>query len=120
MLYDLWYRISRTLFPFISLKRYHEICDDYETVIDKQFDCIESQAETIQDLSNELDANYPLVALDDIMVSVEGMPDYPEIEPIEGKSVTASGIFQAIEDDEYGIARMDTDGSVDPNRYGRD
>src|SRR3954454_14352502 len=128
MIYDLWYRISRTVFPFISFKRYNEICDDYDAMINKQFDCIESQEDIIEDLRNqigrlndELNAMwYPVSSCDGIVISVDLPATVESFEPIAGKSVEAGGVFYATLTDEEDIARMDNEGPVNPAQWKKD
>jgi hypothetical protein len=121
MIYDFWYRLSRTIFPFISLKRYNEICDDYDAMLNEQFNCIESQAGQIRDLHNKLDAMwYPVSSCDGIVISVDLPATVESFEPIAGKSVEAGGVFYATLTDEEDIARMDNEGPVNPAQWKKD
>jgi hypothetical protein len=103
-LYGVWYRVSRTVFPFVSLRRYNKVLDEYD-------DNLDTLQEAYDQLAEELDA--ALIQLDDMA----------SLPPIEDFMVTIPGVAVITEshvpytDDDHAIANMQNDGVIDPNHY---
>lgn len=103
-LYGVWYRVSRTVFPFVSLKRHNQILDSYDAELD-------ALQEAYDQLAEELDA---------ALLQIDDMAPLP---PIEDFTVTIPGVAVITEshvpytDYDHAVADMENDGVIDPNHY---
>ena len=118
---SIWSWVRWTLFPFVSLKRHTDALDAYDAALDESTTVNEMLAGQVAELLDQVDSLEMQLADKGFEPSGHNVVE----PPLDNWTVTVTEVDNAgkparviLDHDDEALARMDTDGYIDPAIWG--